>query len=391
MNPQNPCLSDANLDIHDAMYLKALSLRNFRNFSNQDLILNPEFNFIFGRNAQGKTNLIEAIYYLSLLKSFRTSNRADLLTQGNDFAKLAAVFEKDELSWNIEVSFTSKERKVLLNGKSPRSRSEYDALIPIILFEPRHIYLFRESPSQRREYLNRAVYLQEPRFLGLWRDYEKVISQKNKILKERADVNLLDVWNERLADLGAQIVAQRLVWFDAIKTLLADEYKAISHAAERFHLIYHPAQNLLQDFASGAVDVAALRACLLEKIREKRREELDRRESLVGPHRDDFTALLGERNVGQFGSQGENRSALIALKLAQLKMFAQKFGKTPLFLLDDVASELDEKRCEYLFSYLRDENTQVFITTTENRIESAEFVGHSTRFVVEGGFVQAVG
>lgn len=366
------------------MHLRTLQLRHFRNFTEQNFNFNPEFNFIFGRNAQGKTNIIEAIYYIAELKSFRTSNRAELIQTGREFASIDGLFEKDDLNWEISINLTPSERKVLLNQKSPSARGDYYELIPVILFEPRHIYLFRDSPSKRREYLNRAVYIQNPKFLKTLRDYDKVVTQKNKLLKERRDYALVEIYNEQLAKLACDIVAERLTWFQSVAKYLAEEYRSLSHSPENLSLQYLPS------FDVGAYDLStnnqeALYLSFLEQLKAMKYQEADRRESLIGPHRDDYAAKLDERVLGQYGSQGENRSTVIALKLAQLKLFTDRYQKTPLFLLDDVASELDIERCRYLFSYLRDEHTQVFVTTTENHVGLSDYQGHSSCFEIVNG------
>lgn len=370
------------------MHLKTIRINDFRNLKALTLPFHPQFNFIYGKNGQGKTNIMEAIYYLSVLKSFRTSERTDLIGRAQDFAKIDAVFEKDDLSWDISIVLTAQDRQILLNGKKPAARKTYHELIPLILFEPRHIYLFRDSPTGRRQYLNRATFLQDAAYLQDLLDYEKVISQKNRLLKERRDDGMLDIYDEQIAALGARLMLMRLFWFKEINAILAFEYKAIAQMGEALQLVYKPGQNLGEGLiSSDSTSATDLKNLLLEKIAEKKNDERERRESIVGPHRDDFSALLGDRDLGDFGSQGENRSAIIALKMAQLKVFAQKYNKTPLFLLDDVASELDENRCEALFSYLRDSSTQVFITTTEHRIGGAHFQGRSKSFLVERGQV----
>lgn len=381
----------ANGNGEGSMHLKSLQLKNFRNLADERFAFNPEFNFIFGKNAQGKTNIIEAIYYLAELKSFRTTNRRDLICQGSESSRIMATFEKESLSWEIAIALSPAERKVLLNNKKPVGQKAYYELIPLILFEPRHIYLFRDSPSRRREYLNRALYVQDVSFLNLLRDYETVVTQKNRLLKEEPDPELLSAWNEKLIDVGSRIVARRLAWFQEIQADLAREYQSLSGTRERFHLVYRPTQDL---FAGQprleTLGSAEIWQILANKVKAKQGEEIARREAIVGPHRDDFAGFLDGRALGAYGSQGENRTAVIALKLAQLKMYVKKFKKTPLFLLDDVASELDESRCRYLFSYLRDENTQVFLTATENGIRGADFAGHATSFLVENGRVRLV-
>lgn len=373
------------------MALKSLALKHFRNFAHLDLTLHPKFNFIYGKNAQGKTNIIEAIYYLSTLKSFRTSDKNELIQNGQDFASIEACYEKDNLDWDVKITLTPQKRQVLVNQKKPKSRKEYYELFPTILFEPRHIYLFRNSPSERRRYLNRANFLQNPAFLTTLSQYEKTLQQKNRLLKDGFDLSLLDVWNEELANYGSEIIFQRQKWFENIKDELAQEYKAISGASDELHLEYQPTRNLFQDLPSPeGITKNEIQTLLQQKLKECRQREIERREAFVGPHRDDWMAFLDDREIGKYGSQGENRSAVIALKLTQLKIFSQKFNKTPLFLLDDVASELDERRCHYLFSYLRDESAQVFLTTTENDQISEEFQGRSESFLVDQGHVRVL-
>lgn len=359
------------------MHLKLLTIKNFRNIASANLEFSPEFNFFFGKNAQGKTNLIEAIFYLSQLKSFRTHNRAELIRSGAAESCLGAQFAKDDLTWEIALIVTEAERQVTLNNKAPGRNGEYAKLIPLILFEPRHIYLFRDSPAKRREYLNRALYLHDVGFIELWRDYEQVLRQKNKLLKESGRADLLSLWDEKLVALGSEIVWRRAQWFREMAAYLTREYRELTHTREGFALTYRP--------CVPADEQAQIAAAFFAQLKLRSGEERERREAIVGPHRDDFVAHLDGRALGDFGSQGENRSAVVALKLAQLKLFAAKFAKVPLFLLDDVASELDPTRCDTLFSYLAQEHTQVFITTTSEGPLSPLYCGHAKGFFVENG------
>jgi DNA replication and repair protein RecF len=348
------------------MQLVSLTTKNFRNLHSQTLTFHPEFNFIFGKNAQGKTNLIEAISYLSELKSFRSTHKSELICSGCDFATLKAKVLNGENDTDLAITLTHDRREILADGKSPRSHRDYHAILPTIIFEPRHIYLFRDSPSQRRQYLNRAICLLNPGQVTLLRDYDRVIAQKNRLLKDKAPVSLTEIWNQQIVELGTKIIRKRHEWINAMSEQLAIEHKALSHAQEACSLNYAPARRMnLASCNIATMTDADIKALLAQRLKDCVFEEYERREALVGPHRDDMHVLLDERNVGQLGSQGENRTVVIALKLAQLKMFAAQNGYAPLFLLDDVASELDETRREYLFSYLSQEHAQVFITTTE--------------------------
>lgn len=368
------------------MTFQNLQLRNFRNFTELDIQLHPHFNFIFGKNAQGKTNLIEALFYLSGLKSFRATNKEELIQNGKGFSKIETCLQQEDLTWNISITLTPQNKQILVNGKRPQKYRDYFELIPAILFEPRHIYLFRDTPSERRIDLDRSLSLTDATYLDLLQDYKQVISHKNKILKEGVGYNLIEeIWNEKLIDLGSQIIFKRLQWFDEIKTFLTDEYRALSGTKENFSLAYH--SKIFSGLEYESVERNLIREKLKSVLKDYWQEEVRRRESLIGPHRDDFCGLLNERNLSRFASQGENRSAVIALKLAQLKLFEKKFEKTPIFLLDDVASELDENRVSYLFSYLRDKAAQVFLTTTENDLIHKEYQGRSYIFLIEEGTI----
>jgi len=370
------------------MRIDTLTLRDFRNITQAQIKWHPEFNFLYGQNAQGKTNILEALHLLSRLKSFRTTDRSELVRQNAESAVIDGIIQQDDLQWNARITLTPTSRQVALNGKKSKSQAEYASLLPLILFEPQDIYLFRNAPSDRRKALNQAVFLQNPVFLALFTEYETVVKQKNRLLKDRADPELIAIWNDRLITTGAKLTAARLKLLGELADSLAAEYEAIAKSGEQLIIRYHCAA--IGGALEGVPAEAELAQSLSEAIKRRYFDELERGESLVGPHRDDMTAFLDARSLGRFGSQGENRSAIIAFKLAQLKAYAQTHKRTPLFLLDDVASELDEARCQHLFTYLAKESAQVFITTTEKRLNDAEFQGHSQAFLVRSGTIEPI-
>lgn len=351
------------------MFLKNLTLHNFRNYETKTFEFHPGFNIILGLNGRGKTNLLEALFYLSYLQSFRTTKRVDLLKKDSSEGFIKSVLEKDNVTHELMVILETQGRSVKLNGKKPDGK--FFGLLPVLLFEPRDVYLFRETPSERRRFINRAVFLNEPKTIVLFREYEKVLQHKNKLLKdgnfgEMAD--LLPLWNEKLASLGAQIVIYRQKWVNEMNTLLEEEYKNVSGKNEKMKLglLGLSDKSDLSD-ASDMSDKDAINrvsTVLLKAMAARKDEEIRRRESLVGPHRDDWGGLIHNKAIGTFASQGENRSAVIALKSAQIHLFQQKFGFPPVFLLDDIASELDPTRLSSLFSYLGQTKGQVFLTAT---------------------------
>lgn len=370
------------------MTIQSLQLKHFRNFTHLNLDFNSGFNFFFGQNGQGKTNILEAIYYLADLKSFRSTDKNDLIQNEASYAQIKANIERDELKSSIEITITPQQKTVLVNGKKPKLKTDYSKLLPLLLFEPRHIYVFRDSPSERRKYLNRALYLQDPLTLETIRNFEHVISQKNKILKELNDKGSslllhLEAWNDRLVQLGAEIIQKRLAWFAEMTQYLSQEYQALSGTNETLRFEYISSLGLHNTL--HAFSLQDIQTAFHDKLKQKQDEEIARRESCVGPHRDDFHTFLENRHIAHFGSQGENRSAVIALKLAQLKLYFAKYKKMPLFLLDDVASELDASRCSYLFQYLRDASVQAFLTTTENNRITQDFLGKSACYEIQNG------
>jgi len=362
------------------VFLQNIHLKNFRNFQNENLNFHPRFNLIIGKNAQGKTNILEAIYYLSYLNSFRTSSKKDLIYYQNEECVLQAQFLKNGLSYNINHSL-GKQKGLKLNGKKPKLYDEYLGLVPVLLFEPKDVYLFRDSPGTRRKFLNRAIFLQKPELVRLIRDYENIVQQKNRLLKESGfGDEHIEVWNDRLVTVGAKLMRERLDWICEVNGLLPTEYENVSGSDEKLTLVYKA--NVVCEKND---DEATLATRINQALSEKRNEERRRGEALVGPHRDDWQVCLYDRIVGDFGSQGENRSAIIALKSAQIHMFEKKFGEPPLFLLDDVASELDPTREKSLFEYLRSTQGQVFISTTEPAHVEPYFCGEGTSFLVEAG------
>lgn len=354
------------------MHLKSLSLKNFRNYFNEQVDFNPTFNFIFGKNAQGKTNLLEAIYFLGHFKSFRTSSSEELVSK-ESLQEGPTVIEstilREGLDHEVRIILEEGKKGVWLNQKRPNLYQDYYGLIPVILFEPWEVYLFRESPSQRRKFLDRGVFLDTSSFLKIAREYETVVVQKNRLLKDlresqREDETQLEVWNEKLASLGAEVVFCRLKWMKKMNRHLATEYRVISKSSDEMRISYISSCSWEKFEKSG--DKTDIYRELVQKIEERGMEEKRRCECLMGPHRDDWLATLGNRSLGAMGSQGENRCGIIAIKSVQVKIHQEEKGFSPLFILDDVGSELDASRSEALFHTLLESAGQVFLTSTES-------------------------
>lgn len=322
---------------------------------------------------------------MGFLKSFRTSTRTDLIRNGEGFSIVESALENQGLDYAIRIVIEANRKAVQLNGKKPDFFKDYYGLVPILLFEPRDVYLFRESPSIRRQFLGRALFLDQPIYLKIQRDYEEVLAQKNRLLKEAFNRDVKEevaIWNEKLARLGAEIVHRRLVWIEKVNGHLSSEYQNISKGNEEVRIEYQTALPLGENGVPSLTDVEAL---LHGLILERSGEEFRRRESVVGPHRDDWMVLVNGDPIGSLGSQGMNRSAVIALKSVQVHIYEYEHGFPPLFLLDDVASELDRERTEALFSYLSRTKGQVFMTTTEPQLLGDRFRDNGTTFLIDHG------
>ncbi len=334
------------------MYLKALSLKNFRNISDLALTLHPNFNILVGDNAQGKTNILEAIYFLSFGKSFRVQNYKDLLAWGfpNAFIRSWVWNEIGEEERNVRFSVEKKE--FYKNGK-PISPNQFLTL-PLVLFAPESILLLKESPQERRAYIDTLIPFSLPAYGGHLRSYKKALAQRNKVLKEELlsreeRQKQMELWEGPLLEHGCPLIAARKNWLSSFNPFIERHYRSMAGEEKRAGFIYAPNVEA-EDFA--------------QQQQKRRGEELERGVSLVGPHRDDFIPSLNEQPVKQFGSQGELRSFTLALKLAEMEFLEETLNVAPILLLDDVVSELDEKRSSFFFKHLENFRGQIFATAT---------------------------
>lgn len=367
------------------MQIKTLALENFRNYASQKITFDSQFNLIIGQNAQGKTNLIEAIYYLAYLKSFRTSQKKQLLGPAQDFLRIESEIINQQVHHDIHLTLTEKSRKILVDQKKPKLLKDYFGQVAVLLFEPRDVYLMRVGPSQRRDYLDRALFLEDPGVLSTIKRYKECVTARNRFLKQNdhLDIHQWEVWDHTLATTALPLLRLRKSWLEKINQKITDEYQQTTSQKQSLQLVYH--QPWLESAFDYEQDDETLKNQFLEELNKKRDHEKLRRETLLGPHRDDWTIELEGENIGSFGSQGENRSAIIALKAAQIKLFHEAYGYVPIFLLDDIASELDQSRVESLFGYLAKSQGQVFLTTTTSDQVSSFFSAKGQSLVVADG------
>jgi len=352
----------------NSLYLSQLQLRDFRNFERLDLQLTPGITVFWGDNAQGKTNLLEAAYILASLKSFRTARNAELIRRGAETATVLGTLITAGLPRSCAVELSARGKRVKIDGKVPRSLPGYFETIKAVSFVPSDLRLIDGPPEARRNFLDRAAFTLDPLFLQIARDYREALSQKNALLRQgrrggsQATPALLSTWNERLVASGSLVVARRVNFLEEFAPVFREVHEGITGAAKgHAEISYRSCVSAAA--VSGGRD--AIASAMLRRTEEVMTDELRRGFATYGPHRDDWQLSVGGEPLRRFGSQGQVRSAALALRVAQMVLARRKLGVCPLFLLDDVSSELDAHRNRQLMSLLKDLGAQVLITTTE--------------------------
>lgn len=337
------------------MKINSITLENYRNIKELSVDFD-DVNIIWGENAQGKTNLLEAIYLFSGAKSFRGAKDKELVKFDCDYAKMKLDFFANGREQTAEISI--KDRKtVTLNGIKKRSSTELGDEIKTIIFSPDHLNMIKEGPNERRKFIDGALCQIKSNYRTLLKNYSRTLVQRNSLLRNAESVDvvapMLEVWDVNLANLGAKIIYQRIMYLKAIKPYLKDIFEGISGGKENIEIVYIGA-DIYTD------DVNDIEQRLYNKIKSHRKIDVLNHTTTKGPQRDDIEIMINGRSVKSFGSQGQQRSSVLALKLAEASLLREMTGENPIALLDDVMSELDEKRQDYILNHIKD--LQVFIT-----------------------------
>jgi DNA replication and repair protein RecF len=359
-----------------------------RNLAQVELEPSARFHVFAGDNGQGKTNLLETIFVVAALRSFRTSRLADLIGFGRDHARIQARVEREGVRRIYELVIEPHGRRVRLDDKAVRPLAKYFGDFNVVLFAPEDLGLPRGTPGDRRRFLDRAVFNRRATYLTTVQDHDKVVRSRNRVLDQiaegRGGQDLLAVYDEQAATLGAEIIAARLSYLDELRGRFRAAFEAISRSGREVDLAY--AASL--DDLGGERSVDAIAARLRAAHAANRGRDLARRSTSVGPHRDDLELLFGDRDAGAFASQGQLRALVLAWKTAELALLAEVHGDLPILLLDDVSSELDEDRNRYLFEHLAGLAGQCFITTTHAKHVLVS--GDRVDYEVRGGAILPV-
>jgi DNA replication and repair protein RecF len=343
------------------MILRSLTADRFRNLSSQEVALHPRLTLLHGDNAQGTTNFLEAVYFLAALRSFRTQRPAECIRWGEEQARLEGEVETASRVCRIVVALGPSSREVTVDGKQLARLRDFRGDFGAVLFTPEDLGLARGPRVERRRLLDRGVFTACPTHLADLLDYERALRARNALLRSGAawdEVAL--VHTQTLARLGAVVVSRRLRWIGAMRPLLAEVFQDLAETTAAADLQY-------EETVPGQVRASTteeIEARLFSHWERTRERDLARGYTASGPHTDDLAMMLDGRPLRLAGSQGQQRAFVLALKLAEVRLVEEARGESPALLLDDVASELDERRRRALFCHLEGMTAQVVVTTT---------------------------
>jgi len=336
------------------MGIRKIKLKNFRNYIDEQICFSENVTLLYGENAQGKTNIIEALYLFSTGKSHRTGNNNELVRYGESFFDIVLDFEENNYSQNIEIIYEKGNKKRLFINEVKKERmSDVLGIVPSVLFSPESLSCIKGSPGERRRIIDIVLCQVSKNYLHNLQKYNKIVKNKNVLLKEKRKNTQLDVWNESQAITGTAIVEERKTLLSNIEKRMKIIMLGISEGKEDVSIRYRTYMDEDKKRSRSLLDI----------LNEYREKELEQGVCVIGPHRDDIEILLNNKNSRYFCSQGQQRSLALALNIAVMEEIEERTGKKPVLLLDDVMSELDEKRRRFLLGLLS--NKQAVITSTE--------------------------
>ena len=347
------------------MWIKKLKIKNFRNYESEEINLEKNINIFYGQNAQGKTNIIESIFLCSLGKSFRTKKDKEMIKLNEQNALVEVEYEKSDRDGKIKIEIGNK-KNIYLNGIKIKKLSELLGNLNIVIFTPDDINILKGGPQNRRRFLDIMISQLRPNYMHILNLYIKTIEQRNNYLRqikeEHKDENLLEIWDEKLAEYAIKIYEYRKEFIEKIIKKLDIIHKNITNGEEQIELEY--------------VTECDSKEKYLKLLKERRKLDIIKGFTTKGVHRDDFMIYINKKDIKIFGSQGQNRTAMLSLKLAELQVIYDEIGEYPILLLDDFMSELDKTRRKNFLENI--EGTQVIITGTEKLdIENLEYLEYN--------------
>ena len=359
------------------MKIKSLELLSYRNYPNQTINFSGGLNVLHGSNAQGKTNLLESIYFCAIGKSTRVSKEREVILWGKDEAKIKLISQKKYNNSTIEIYFSKKQNKsIKINGISIKKIGELMGEFNAVYFSPDELKLVKECPEDRRRFMDISIAQTSKTYFYLLNRYEKVLANRNKLLKTYTDINnikdVIGVWNEQLADIGSKIISARIGFLTKLSSYAKLAHNYLTSEKEDLKLSY-----------SGIVkeSVEKIKEEILNKLEKNIEKDFSLGYTTIGPHRDDIKIFVNDIDIKTYGSQGQQRTCALSLKLAELEIIKEQTGEYPVLLLDDVLSELDYARRKKLLNFTQ--KTQTILTCNE-----FDYDIPCTKFKIENGEIK---
>lgn len=370
------------------MHIEELKLTNYRNYGHLDIQFDDKVNVIIGENAQGKTNLMEAIYVLAFTKSHRTSKEKELIRWDEDYAKIEGRIIKRNRSLPLEIVVSGKGKKAKLNHLEQRKLSDYIGTLNVVMFAPEDLTLVKGPPHIRRRFMDMELGQIQPRYIYHLGQFQKILKQRNSLLKQlqrgqKRDPVMLGILTDQLIEHASTILERRFAFLNLLRKWAKPIHHGISHQLEELEIVYSPTVEVLEQDAKEKIVTS-----YEEKFKQIEEKEIERGTTLIGPHRDDIVFYVNGKDVQTYGSQGQQRTTALSIKLAEIDLIYNEVGEYPILLLDDVLSELDDYRQSHLLNTIQGK-VQTFVSTT-----SVDGIHHETLekaeiFRVNNGTVQA--
>lgn len=348
------------------MNIKQIYLKNFRNYEEETIELSDKLNVVIGQNAMGKTNLLESIYCCGIGKSTKTNKYKELIKWGNQYSYIKIIVQKRFRDHTIEFYIDQQDKKrVKVDGVPLLKIGELLGILNIVFFSPDEMKLIKESPAERRKFMDISLSQQFKSYLHALSKYNEVLAQRNKLLKEsykREDIkDMLSIWDSQLIENGVFIIQKRYEFIEKLRNFAKDIHSSITSQKEEIFLEY-------ESFIKNG-NIEEMKKKYEEKLLESVEKDLNLQYTLYGPHRDDINIKINNIDVRKFGSQGQQRTAALSLKLAEIELFKDETKESPVLLLDDVLSELDESRRNMLMKFSASLQTIITCTDFDSNIE----------------------
>ena len=349
------------------MIIKSLKLKNYRNYDLLDLTFDPKTNILYGDNAQGKTNILEALYLSGTTKSHRGTKDRDMIQFGYDESHLETVVEKKGIIFQIDMHLKKNSPKGIAIDKVPiRRASELFGIVHFVFFSPEDLNIIKEGPAGRRRFIDLELSQLDKIYLNNLSNYNRIINQRNSLLKDIYGSNqqhlleTLDIWDMQLVHYGNLIIQRRQEFVEQMNEIISGIHNKLTGGKESIRILYEPSNSYLT---------------LEQALNKNKEKDLRIRSTSVGPHRDDIAFMIGDIDIRKYGSQGQQRTAALSLKLSEIELVKQSIHDTPVLLLDDVLSELDSSRQDHLLSGINHIQTMITCTGLD------DFVNH--RFQID--------